>query len=108
MAKAFLTLGGIEDGSIYAHLGLSCAILFGTSGVKCFTGQGVEKVHDVIRRLYHQKSNKYDACTDGLQAVKRLDDLQDFDRKPRSYKQQDDHGLVLPHWMMMMMRMLTT
>ena len=60
-----------------------------TSGVKCFTGQGVEKLNDVIRRFYHQKSNKYDACTDGLQAVKRLDDLQDFDRKPRSYKQQD-------------------
>jgi hypothetical protein len=60
-----------------------------TSGVKCFTGQGVEKVNDVIRQLYHQKSNKYDACTDGLQAVKRLDDLQDFARKPRRYKQQD-------------------
>jgi hypothetical protein len=42
-----------------------------------------------FRRLYHKKSNKYDACTDELQAVKRLDDLQDFDRKPRSYKQQD-------------------
>lgn len=60
-----------------------------TSGVKCFTGQGVEKVNDVVRRLYHQKSNKYDSCKDGLQAVKRLDDLQEFDRKPREYKQQD-------------------
>ena len=41
---------------------------------------------DVIRRLYHLKSNKYDACKDGLQAVKRLDELQDFDRQPRKYK----------------------
>lgn len=95
--------------------------ILATSGVKCFTGQGVEKVNDVIRRLYHQKSNKYDACKDGLQAVKRLDDLQGFDRKPREYKQQDasywnegimeerqkKHDLVLPPGMMVR-RMLTT
>ena len=60
-----------------------------TSGVKCFTGQGVEKTNDVIRRLYHLKSNKYDACKDGLLAVKRLDELQEFDRKPRNYRQLD-------------------
>ena len=43
-------------------------------------------MNDVIRRLYHHKSNKYDACKDGLQAVKRLDELQDFERQPRKYK----------------------
>ena len=53
-------------------------------GIKRFTGQGVEKTNDVIRRLYHLKSNKFDACKDGLQAVKRLDDLQGFERKPRT------------------------
>lgn len=94
--KLFLTLGGIEDGykkaNVTPYMHILCyhvPFFLATSGVKCFTGQGVEKLNDVIRRFYHQKSNKYDACTDGLQAVKRLDDLQDFDRKPRSYKQQD-------------------
>lgn len=57
-----------------------------STGIKCFTGQGVEKTNDVIRRFYHHKSNKYDACKDGLQAVKRLDELQDFERQPRKYK----------------------
>ena len=58
-------------------------------GLERFTGQGVEKTNDVIRRLYHLKSNKFDACKDGLQAVKRLDDLQGFERKPRNYSQHD-------------------
>lgn len=58
-------------------------------GIKRFTGQGVEKTNDVIRRLYHLKSNKFDACKDGLQAVKRLDDLQGFECKPRNYSQHD-------------------
>ena len=65
---------------------LSYAIFLTTTGIKCFTGQGVEKTNDVIRRLYHHKSNKYDACKDGLQAVKRLDELQEFERRPRKYK----------------------
>ena len=68
---------------------LSCAMFLATSGVKCFTGQVVEKTNDVIRRLYDLKSNKYDACKDGLLAVKRLDELQEFDRKPRNYRQLD-------------------
>ena len=58
-------------------------------GIKRFTGQGVEKTNDVIRRLYHLKSNKFDACKDGLQAVKRLDDLQEFEHQPRNYVQHD-------------------
>ena len=69
-----------------------------SSGVKCFTGQGVEKTNDVIRRLYHLKSNKFDACKDGLQAVKRLDELQAFERKPRSYTKHNiaywDDGIL--------------
>ena len=60
-----------------------------TSGVKCFTGQAVEKTNDVIRRLFNLKSNKYDACKDGLLAVKRHDELQEFDRKPINYRQLD-------------------
>jgi hypothetical protein len=56
-----------------------------TSGVKIFTGQGVEKTNDVLRRIYHLKSNKYDVCKDGLLAVKRMDDLQEHERTPRQY-----------------------
>lgn len=92
----FLTLGGVEDGygkaNITPYIHMLCyhvPFFLATSGVKCFTGQGVEKTNDVIRRLYDLKSNKYDACKDGLLAVKRLDELQEFDRKPRNYRQLD-------------------
>ena len=61
-----------------------------TSGVKKFTGQGVEKMNDIIRRIYHLKSNKYDVCKDGLLAVKRIDDLQDHERKPRPYTRKNE------------------
>ena len=92
----FLTLSGVEDGygkaNITSYIHMLCyhvPFFFATSGVKCYTGQGVEKTNDVIRRLYDLKSNKYDACKDGLLAVKRLDELQEFDRKPRNYRQLD-------------------
>jgi hypothetical protein len=58
-------------------------------GIKRFTGQGVEKTNNIIRRLYHLKNNKFDACNDGLQAVKWLDDLQHFECQPRNYVQHD-------------------
>lgn len=64
-------------------------LFLASTGIKCFTGQGVEKTNDVIRRLYHLKSNKHDACKDGLQAVKRLHELENFDRQPRKYKLSD-------------------
>ena len=35
------------------------------------------------------KSNKYDVCKDGLLAVKRIDDLQDHERKPRPYTRKN-------------------
>ena len=92
----FLTLGGIEKGytkndiTPYIHIMCYHVLYFLSScGLERFTGQGVEKTNDVIRRLYHLKSNKFDACKDGLQAVKRLDDLQGFERKPRNYSQHD-------------------
>lgn len=92
----FLSLGGIEDGykkvNITPYIHILCYHVpkfLSTCGVKCFTGQGVEKTNDDIRRRYHLKSNKHDACKDALQTVKRLDELQEFDRKRRSYTQHD-------------------
>ncbi|CAB4010707.1 Hypothetical predicted protein [Paramuricea clavata] len=60
------------------------------SGVKRFTGQGIEKTNDVLRRIYHLKSNKHDVCKDGLLTVKRMDDLQDRERRPRSYTRKNE------------------
>ena len=94
--KLFLSLGGVEEGygkaNITPYIHMMCyhvPFFLASTGLKCFTGQGVEKTNDVIRRLYHLKSNKYDSCKDGLQAVKILDELQEFERHPRKYRQCD-------------------
>ena len=47
-------------------------------------------MNDVIRRIYMLKSNKYDVCKDDLLAVKRIDDLQDHERKPRPYTKNNE------------------
>lgn len=41
--------------------------------LKRFTGQGIEKINDIVRSIYHNKSNKHDACCEALQAIKRID-----------------------------------
>ena len=57
---------------------------------KSFTGQGIEKINDVVRSIYHNKSNRHDARKEAIQALRRIDNLQDFERMPRQYKKQDD------------------
>lgn len=52
---------------------------------KAFTGQGVEKVNDIVRSIYHKKSNKHDACKESTLALKRIDHLQEFEREPNKY-----------------------
>ncbi|XP_028516288.1 uncharacterized protein LOC114575505 [Exaiptasia diaphana] len=55
------------------------------TGVKQFTGQGVEKNNDDCRRIHLQKSNKWDAAKDVLLVSKRLEALASYERTPRSY-----------------------
>ena len=52
---------------------------------KAFTGQGVEKVNDIVRSIYHNKSNKHDPCKEAILALKRIDHLQEFEREPNKY-----------------------
>ena len=60
--------------------------------LKSFTGQGVEKTNDIVRSIYHNKSNKHDACKEAILAVKRIDHLQDFERVPHQYtKRKNDY-----------------
>ena len=59
--------------------------------IKIFTGQGIEKINDVVRSVYHSKSNRHDACKEAVQALKRIDNLQDFERKPHVYKKKDEN-----------------
>ena len=46
--------------------------------LKQFTGQGIEKINDVVRSVYHNKSNRHDACKEAVEALKRINNLQDF------------------------------
>jgi hypothetical protein len=59
-------------------------------GVKVFTGQGVEKINDVVRSVYHRKCNKHDGCKDSLLALKRIDTLKDCEKRPQTYTKRDD------------------
>jgi hypothetical protein len=58
--------------------------------LKSFTGQGIEKINDVVRSIYHNKSNRHDACKEAMQALRRIDNLQDFERIPHQYQKQDN------------------
>ena len=64
--------------------------LLSDGNLKIFTGQGVEKTNDVVRAIYHRKSNKHDACKDSLLALKRLDVLQQHEKMPNNYTKRDN------------------
>jgi hypothetical protein len=53
--------------------------------VKRFTGQGIEKINDIVPSIYHNKSNKHDACSEALLALKRIDRLKHHEREPQQY-----------------------
>ena len=95
--KLFLTLKdkevGYAKGDItpYIHvLVYDVPRFFKNSGVKIFTGQGVEKTNDVVRSIYHNKCNKHDGCKDTLLALKRLDCPRDNERKPNKYTTKNE------------------
>lgn len=58
--------------------------------LKRFSGQGIEKINDIARSIYHNKSNKHDACCEALQAIKRIDRLQMFEREKNNYKKKNN------------------
>ena len=96
--KLFLTLKDKEDGysktnvTPYMHMHVYHVprFLCDNSGIKIFTGQGVERTNDVVRSTYHNKCNKHDACKDTLLALKRLDHLTEFEIKPNNYNKQNN------------------
>ena len=65
---------------------------------KQFTGQGVEKNNDDAKRIFFQKSNKWDAARDVLQLEARQQALNHCERKKRKYEKQNseywDTGIV--------------
>ena len=52
---------------------------------KSFTGQGVEKINDTVRSMYHNKCNKHNASKEAILALKRIDYLQGVERQPHQY-----------------------
>ena len=98
--KLFLSLGGEVIGfgnaaiTPYLHILMYHVPKFLKDGtcLKSFTRQGVEKTNDIVRSIYHTKSNKHDACKEAILAVKRIDHLQDFERVPHQYtKRKNDY-----------------
>lgn len=68
------------------------------STMKQFTGQGVEKNNDDAKRIFFQKSNKWDVARDVLQSESRQIALQGYDREKRKYNKQNknywEEGIV--------------
>ncbi len=50
-----------------------------------FSGQGVEKLNDVVKKIHHQKTNKWDGEMQALETRKRIEVLQHVRRQKRSY-----------------------
>ena len=62
------------------------------STMKQFTGQGVEKNNDDTKRIFFQKSNRWDATKDVLLLESRQLALQSHEREKRKYaKQKNDN-----------------
>ena len=59
--------------------------LASNTSFKSFTGQGVEKINDMVRSIYHNKSNRHDPCKEAILALKRIDHLQESEREPNYY-----------------------
>ena len=60
--------------------------------MKQFTGQGVEKNNDDAKRIFSQKSNKWDAAKDVLLLESRQLALQSHEREKRKYaKRKNDY-----------------
>ena len=49
---------------------------------------GVEKLNDDCRRIHLRRSDKWEAAKDVLLVVKRIKNLQEFERSPRQYTER--------------------
>ncbi|KAK2565676.1 hypothetical protein P5673_010845 [Acropora cervicornis] len=65
--------------------------LASNTSFKSFTGQGVEKINDMVRSIYHNKSNRHDPCKEAILALKRIDHLQEFEREPNHYNKRNNN-----------------
>lgn len=54
-------------------------------GLRFFSGQGVEKKNDEMRRYFHRKINRWDAATYVLLVEKRQEALRGYQRETREY-----------------------
>ena len=94
----FCTLGNNRPGygkakvTPYIHaLAVHVPTMIRTYGtIRYFSGNGVEKVNDVARRIHHTKSNRWDATTDILLATGRQELLQHTQREKRKYSKLDE------------------
>ena len=57
-----------------------------------FSGQGVEKTNDIIKRIHHSKSSKIDPTADALLVRKRLEKgfEENLSREKSKYEKSDD------------------
>lgn len=60
------------------------------NSLKQFTGQGVEKNNDDAKRIFYQKSNKWDAARDVMLHEHRQIALKHCERRKRSYDKQNN------------------
>ena len=61
---------------------------------KCGVSFSVWQNRDVVRSVYHNKSNCHDACKETVEALKKIDNLQDFERTSHKYtKKNEDYWL---------------
>ncbi len=91
--KLFCSLGGKRQGYEKARVTpyMHCIpyhipkFIHDHGPLKMFTGQGVEKNNDDAKKLYYQKSNKWDATRDVLLLESQQYTLRDKERKKRKY-----------------------
>jgi len=57
-----------------------------------YSGQGVEKINDDIKKIHQSKTNKYDATVDDLKVRKRIEylKLDGCERTKRDYTKSDE------------------
>ena len=97
--SGFLTLGelerkGFDSVTPYMHCLVYHVPFFTKKYGKLvrFSGQGVEKINDDVKKIHHSKTNKWDATLDALQVRKRIEHLtsENCEREKRKYSKTSD------------------
>ena len=45
----------------------------------------LKKINDMVRSIYHNKSNRHDPCKEAILGLNRIDHLQESEREPNHY-----------------------